>query len=415
MRWHLSLGLFVSGGLLLVPALSGTSCFVPGFELVQVTTTGTGGTSSSSSTSSAGGSGGEGGLDPCSSASFPLQPSVTDDGPNDVSFVAAFRTVDFGEDDVVMDRPGVGYDLDDECTCIEDNGPSCLVEGANRCDGYGGIDNSISVLFALAKTFSENFTSSFHSDNANRGEWGILVRVEDYNGQPNDQQVRVSLFTSGGLEQDPCVEGGTPAATPKWDGSDRWPIMTPSLEPDVGVGGGAPGGGGPYTCGDPSEPGYSFESPKFFDNLAYVNDGVLVASLPEAGLVLDGDGGAIDLTAGFLTGRLREGAGGWFIDGGVLAGRWAATDAFVAVSTLGSGTALCTDDSLYQNLKTAVCNARDITAQIAGPTAPCDAVSFGMEFTAEPAQLGFIYVPPPGPPSPCTPMTNPANDACDAD
>ncbi len=423
MRRRLSFGLALTAGLLAIPAVSGTSCFVPGFELVEVAPSGTGGSNSTSS-AMGGGNGGEGGLDPCTSARFPGPPASSDGGGDSVEFVVAFRSIDFGEELIETmgsdGRPGLGYDLDGRCTCIEDNEASCVASPKDRCDGYGGIDNSISVLFALAATFSENFRSSFHSQNAANGEWSILVRVKDYNGLPNDNQVEVSLFTSSGMNEDPCLAQNNDTV-PDWDGSDRWPVMTASLNPLMGAGGGGggttgSGGGVSYACGDDDEVAkgnYSFDSPKFFDGLAYVNNGVLVASLPEAGLVLDGDGGAIDLTAGFLTGRLRQDAGAWYLDDGVLAGRWAARDAFLAVSGLGSGGTLCTDDSLYQTLKQAVCDAQDITSQISGPTAPCDAVSFGMGFNAEPAQLGFVYVPAPSNDPVCPPNTDPANDTCD--
>jgi len=424
MRRRLSIGLTLSLGLLAIPAVSGTSCFVPGFELVEVTPPGTGGSTSTTS-GMGGGDGGAGGLDPCSSARFPGPPASSDGGGDSVSFVVAFRSIDFGEEAVQMkdgsSRPGLGYDLDGRCTCVEPGESSCVAPADDQCDGFGGIDNSISVLFETAAAFSENFRSSYHSANAENGDWSILVRVEGYNGLANDDQVRVSLFTSSGLNENPCYTGDD--RIPDWDGSDQWPVMTASLEPLMGAGG---GGGGPqiggsgtngtYICGDEDEEtkgNFSVSQPKFFDELAYVNGGILVASLPEAGLVLDGDGGAIDLTAGFLTGRLRQEAGSWFVDDGTLAGRWASRDAFVAVSSLGSGGTLCTDDTLYQTLKQAVCDAQDITSQISGPTAPCNAVSFGMAFSAEPAQLGFVYVPEPGNDTMCPPATDPANDTCD--
>ncbi|MEM6786654.1 MAG: hypothetical protein AAF715_03965 [Myxococcota bacterium] len=394
-------------------------CFVSGFTLVETgsTSSSTGGANATSGGGDA--SGGAGGTpDPCNAASVPTPPTTSDEGPDDQDFYVAFRSIEFGELES-SEVPVVGYDLDGRCTCIEPDQVSCVAPGQQSCDGFGGIDNAVSVLFALAQTFSENFRSSFHSQRIENGEWSVLLRVQGYNGQPVDDQVTVSLFASSGLPEDPCIDKDTPESLPKWDGSDRWPIMTVSLEPpNGGVGGGGVGtgggGGGPtYVCGDPPEPGYSVDRPRFVDPFAFVKDGVLVANLPEAGLVFDGNGAAIDLTAGFITGRLRRADNDqWYLDDGRLAGRWAASDAIQSVARFG-GDQLCVGDSLYTSLKTAVCTRRDITANIVGPTAPCDAVSFGMAFTAEPAQPGFVYVPNEDPGEPCPPGLDPADDSCD--
>ena len=86
------------------------SCAVPGFELVDTVTGGAGGTAGA-------GPGGSGGSSACESAEPPNAPDTSDPGPDDVDFVVATRSLDFGEefDD---DGPSVGYDLDTRCTCL---------------------------------------------------------------------------------------------------------------------------------------------------------------------------------------------------------------------------------------------------------------------------------------------------------
>lgn len=395
-----------AAGALALAAALWSSCFVGGFDLVEPTAAGGAAVGGSGGGAGAGSSGGMGGS-ACGSKQWPDPPTTPDRG-SDVEATMALRTIDFGEGDLSV-GPVVGYDLDGRCSCGED-GLSCNTPDPSKqsCDGPGGVDNAIAELFAAASIFQDNFTSAYHADRAEDGKWSILVRIRGYNGQANDDQIEVAMFPSGGLDEDPCHAQGTP---PAWNGSDAWPIMTSALEEPMGGGGAGAGGNG--GCGDPEPAGYSLEQPRYFDGAAYVSDHVMVASLPEAGVALSADGAGINLTAGFLTGRLEQSGGAWSLREGVLAGRWALTEVFATMSSLGSdGTALCTDDTSYQLIRDAVCAKRDITAQISGPTAPCDAVSFGMAFEAEPAQLGVIYFPEPGSGGGCPPETDPQNDAC---
>lgn len=393
----------IAGALATIPAWGG--CVVDGFDLVDAPSQGVGAAGGSGgATTSTGGSGGM----TCGSKSWPSPPAAADPSNEDVEVIVAVRTVDFGEGDLTS-GPLVGFDLDGRCSCADD-GPTCMTpEPAKQaCDGPQGIDNGIAELFGAAAIFDESFTSTYHATRADAGAWSILVRIRGYNGEANDNQVQVAMFPSGGLDEDPCHDGSPPA----WDGSDAWPIMSVSLEGPGGGGGG--GGAGGAACGDPEPAGYSLENPKYVDDAAYVTNHVLVASLPEAGIALDATGAGINLVGGFLTGTLEQVGGAWHLTNGTLAGRWPLADLFGAFSDLGSdGDGLCTDDSTYQLIRDAICGKRDITAQISGPTATCDAVSFGMAFQAEPAQLGVIYLTDDGGTSSCPPGTDPKEDTCD--
>jgi hypothetical protein len=98
---------------------------------------------------------------------------------------------------------------------------------------------------------------------------------------------------------------------------------------------------------------------------------------------------------------------------GTLAGRWPLGDVFKAISKLvSSGTELCTDNNTYKLIKGRLCSVQDITSGLAGPTTPCDALSFATNFETEPAKFGVTWkaaIMPPG----CPPATDPANDNCD--
>jgi hypothetical protein len=341
----------------------------------------------------------------CDNAKWPVRPEAGDPGDDVEDVVLAWRSVDFGEEDL-SSGPTVGYDLDDACSCDGDEG-SCLAPDfvtADTCDGPRGRDNSAARLFAIIRSVAPDTNSEQTSEYIEAGDWSLLVRLRGYNGQPNDEQVEVSLYPSTGLDDDPCEPTGR---TPNWDGNDRWPV------PDIALEGGAGGSGGMAPdCSGASE---LLDSPRWRDDAGYVRDGVLVGALPDAGLtILDGDGPlSIVLTQGFLSGRLSREEGRWKLSGGLLVGRWSLAEALgIAGRFRVDGEALCTDHPVYELMKNAVCSVADITAGVSGPTAECDALSFAVGFEAEHAQLGTVFDAPPADPYPCPPETDPRTDSC---
>lgn len=383
------------------------SCFVAGFETVDDLPqhAGAGG-------SDAGGGGG-GGAAGCQHASYPDPPAQSDPGVNDVQFVLAARSLDFGETDDAA-GPQIGYDLDDRCTC-QGEGSNCIEPDwatEDNCDGPQGRDNAWAKLFHSASLFDASLSSANFAAQVDAGDFTMLVRVWDYNGEPNDDQVTVAIYASPGFGKDPC---NGPSALPSWVGHDRWPVMHTALNGTGGAGGGWPTGGCGGGHGVP--PGYDLDDPRWLDVNAYVNQGVMVASLPNSEILLSGDDSSakVKLTVAFMTGTLELNPSTlqWEIRDGLLAGRWEINALLATLGSLvtGAGEALCTDHLLYQPIKTAVCSFPDVTAGISGPTAPCNAISFGMAFEAYEAELGVVFFPTQQPPT-CPPETDPANDEC---
>ena len=74
---------------------------------------------------------------------------------------------------------------------------------------------------------------------------------------------------------------------------------------------------------------------------------------------------------------------------------------------------ICKDNPLYGPIKSVLCNFPDITSSVTGAAAPCDALSFGMGFEAEAAQLGIVVEPDPDTGPTCPPEQDPAGDTCD--
>jgi hypothetical protein len=318
----------------------------------------------------------------CMRATYPPPPSVGD-GPSLDDAVVAVRAIDLG--DGPTEPPG--FDLDFTCTCFEDAGDTCATKLATpRCDGTGGVDNAASELFQLiVDNLGEGFFgSSYYSMAAELGQWSLLLRLSDYNGTPDDPDVRVALFVSPGFE----------TTLPQWDGADAWPISADSVAPNADT-----------------------TKPLHISNGAYVSGGVLVATLPSMTIRFEGSESTITLrtAGGVLTGKLVVEPGGARIDGGIIAARWSEKDVFGSLSSFrGQGVpVLCNDGGfIYNAVKARVCSARDIlTDPIQPASSPCDALSFGIAFDAAPALLGAV-VPVAAPTPGCAPDQDPALDSC---
>lgn len=319
----------------------------------------------------------------CMRAFYPPPPNTADGPPLD-DIVVAVRSIDMG--DGVEAAPG--YDLDNMCTCFEDAGETCSTKLSQpRCDGPGGIDNAASELFQLIvdNLGPGYFGSDYYSTAADMGQWSLLIRLSGYNGKPDDPDVTVALFVSSGFE-------GT---LPVWDGTDAWPISADTVGP----------------AGDTTDPVY-------VSNGAYVAGGVLVATLPSAEFRFSGSASTIGvrLVGGVLSGKVLVEPAGTRIQDGLIAARWTEKDVFAALSTFRGqgGLKLCNDGGfIYNAVKSRVCSARDILTDPVQPaSAPCDALSFGIGFDADPALLGPV-VPVVAPTPGCAnPAQDPALDSC---
>jgi len=323
------------------------------------------------------GDGGHGAGAVCEHALVPTPPDAHTDGGTE--FIVALRHINMSE---APDGGPIGYDLDKTCTCQGQSSSCKLPEDADGCDLPGGRDNSLTPMIDLLSfTLGITDLSMLYNSMVEQGDWSLLLRVRDYNGEADDERVAVAVFSTDGL--------GTP---PGWDGNDEWPVTTSSLEP-----------------------GGTLEDPLFFDPFAYVAGGILVASLPELDFIFSGSSGylAIKMSSGFITGRIEPHGAGYALRDAVMTGRVAVPDLFAAVSTVHlDGGSLCRNDPAYGMARAALCNRRDLTVTALAPTMPCDAISWGLAFEAEPARLGTI-VAAAVPDSGCPPATDPAYDSCD--
>jgi hypothetical protein len=317
----------------------------------------------------------------CQHATVPEVPDIPDvDGGGPI--VLALHSIELSENDTPQQTP-IGLDLDLVCTC-EGDGPSCQ-SGSTACDGPEGRDNAAATLFHLLNTGVETFSSTYFSAQAGAGQWSVLFQISHYSKTANDPQLEVDVYPTRGFT-------GT-GQTPLWQGTDLWPISSDAV-------------------GDASAPPAT--DPLYVDARAYVADGVLVFSLPDVPIVLGSAAGelTIRLTAAVFMANLVKTNGQWSMKAGTIAGRWKQSDLFLAASTFkdSMGMPICTTDPAYLLLKGELCNGSDILSEIGSPGSPCDALSVGLGFTADQAELGPVVAPIP-PATPC-PTGNPANDSC---
>src|SRR5258708_24140224 len=132
----------------------------------------------------------------------------------------------------------------------------------------------------------------------------------------------------------------------------------------------------------------------------------------------------MDLRGSVIVGTLSQvgvtgGGQSYNISLGTIAGRWPTSKFLQTLSAIPNNLTkmsqfLCGNDIGYQYLKYRVCQVADITSDITldNTNAPCDAVSIGFRFTAEPARLGEVYGVPPAPAGCTSDGGLPFTDSC---
>jgi len=288
------------------------------------------------------------------------QPGPTQDAGAD-TIVAALASYTFASSSGSGLPSTRGYDLDGLCTCPERRA-CALSAAASDCDGPGGVDNAGGKLLHEALTLLGG-----ESSGVSDGDSGLLVRIRNYNGLPNDDAVEVALFDTMGAE----VRQGSNPGKLKNDGTDRWTVDTRSLL-----------GGTPYL-------------PVVVDTRAYVSGGSVVAELRSTfrvGLV------SFPVSLGYLTAKLTRTAAGYTFTEGSISVRVNAGAFLTALEGVRTTTGfMCGNDLIYLSVRDRICKVRDLPTDpsVDGRESPCDAFSLIMEFTAAPAQLGNVVVPPP--------------------
>ncbi len=281
----------------------------------------------------------------------------------------------------------IGLDLDGVCTASEtctseDPPPSCKAGASQlprdgkycRDNTFGKLEYSAALVPQLAKQYGL-------SDDAFNcalcvGHYTFLIRVTGYNGEPNDDRVRIDLYPSPGLEK-PLP----------WDCSQPSWVTHPCFTPDM-----------PWTVQEDTllekRGGPDLPDSKIFSADAYVRDNYIVTQLPEdtlfwfpgyKGLVV---AYPIRLQKGIVVGKLLKGQDNvWRIEDGVIAGRARQQDVIKGFRLIG----FCetNDKDNYELTTTFVNDNLDVLADGRNdPNVPCDAMSMGVTFNARQARAG---------------------------
>lgn len=333
----------------------------------------------------------------CFSARMPTaadRPAAQDRGSDKVLpaiylAVQSTRLGSLGEDGKLDNNAwqDIGFDLDGVCTGVEscageDTPPSCKptvpqisTDGhACRDNTFGRLEYAAALVPELSKTYGLN-DDAFNCALC-VGDYNYLFRITDYNGEPNDDQVRVDLYPSPGLDK-PLP----------WDCKDpSWkdhPCFTPDEQFQVT----------PESMVDP-KPGPELSNAKAFDDKAFVRDGYLIVKFPDDTLVWFPGYKAlvvaypILMQKGIVAGKLtRDADGVWRITDGTIGGRVRGSDVVKGFRQLG----LCEQDINYSVMADFVNKNLDVLADGRNdPSATCDAMSAGIAFRAQQVVAGKL-------------------------
>jgi hypothetical protein len=327
----------------------------------------------------------------CAHRQPPPPPEVTGRGGT-LDLVLAMHTFVYGwasSDDAGKPKyQSIGFDLDNKCTG-EGEGPSCqepVWATASHHDGVDGIDNVQGEL--VWPQGPESNTETTNGVN-------ILLRVRGYSGDANDDQVEVSLYYAPGLS--PREDGGLDLL---WDGKDRWAASPDCLLPPT----------------DGSTP--SVDQPRFVDDHAYVTNGVLVSRLQEG--LWQGTSDLPEPTRHVvIAGALTQNDGGlWQMTNATIGFAVALKDYLFNTAWFpwgpGGAYQLCQAPTYYPLQVMNTCAIADIAFDSSSPTAPCDAISFGIGFDAIQARLGDVMDASALPLASCDPTLRAKLSSCDS-
>lgn len=320
-----------------------------------------------------GGDGGDAAVDPCKHARPPAPPAIDPKAPagSEIMIIVA-KELSFGIDGGSFEP--ISYDLDGLCTCFphpDSCTPNTKPTPKPKCDDLGGgQDNAGQPLIKEAKEQGKLDFQKAANDSVVGGGRAVIIRVQDYNGLPNDPEVRASVLVSPGL-----FNGDVPM-TPTFTATDRWSIDKKAAYDKNGS-----------LIPFDTKPGYVSGG-----NLVV---GPLDVSLPVSNLAV------ITLSSALLVAKIVDLPGGGHSLGEIrVAGRWSIAE---ALRVAGSFEAKVDAGRICENtdatsmlllafFQTRICEASDIRASPGddGKGKACDAVSIAVRVQASPASLGAL-------------------------
>jgi len=348
--------------------------------------------------------GADGPSGPCGELGVPSPPADAAAG-NSTFVLAALRLLDFG---LAVDggRPEIpGFNLDLTCS-VDLASSSCTsrllapaFETHARDKTPTGIDNAGFSLIAYISRFSDVLSPHGINQGIQDGRYGVVIRIEGWNGQPDDDNVAVELFPAIGVR---AADGGV---RPAFDEDDSW-----LLDSRFQVGG-------------------VLEASTLRAARAWVTGSRVVGRFAEIviPIFIDADPKPFEVRVrdAILTANLEtDGSGRAVLRDGVLSGRWKTADFLDQVRTIYiedsnglTNTVLCDPvpgaTLIYNSVKSTICDGRDIRSDSRDNAGePCDAISAAARIEAYSVRkLGTFAAPPDGGPR-CIDAAIPEGDDC---
>lgn len=305
---------------------------------------------------------------PCGEIGLPEPP--LDAAPGNVPAVlGALRLFDFGID-VDGGRPQVpGFNLDRKCS-VDVSTSSCrtkLLESTFETHAKDknavGLDNAGFSLIEYISRFSDVLSAKGINDGIAEGLYGGVFRLDQWNGQPDDDSVTIELFPALGFQKN-----GDGGLKPSFNENDRW-----YLDNRYQVGG-------------------VLEASSIKSDRAYVTANHVVGRFKEVivpvSLADDPKLFDVRITDAVIAATIGKDVNGKpAIVEGVVAGRWRSADFLSQVRTIyiedANGltkTTLCDKVAgatvIYNSVKNVICDGRDIRGDSQdNKDLPCDAIS----------------------------------------
>lgn len=344
----------------------------------------------------------------CVHDQWPSRPDAASGGS--IVFLSAVQTLDIGlgADGGATTEAVPGYDLDSYCTVTLGQNSCTATTVSNDYQTYvddfgglnGGVDNATFGLIKFTSIVGSAFNSVVINDGLQAGTYGVLVRVDAYNGLADDPDVFAEWIPTVGVEGAPLPDGGPPA--PMFNESDIW-IRDAQFWNQV-----------------------TYDTSTMIDQNAYVTGGKLVAHIDGLTMQFPIYGTIVPLTlrdavmtADIVTVPDPESPDGgttFRLTNGVFAGRWSTQQFLAGIRTLLiEGERVCDVSGEYTAAKQTICPARDIASQQAldSTGVACDAISVGINFDTALASQHKDYESLPDAGDPCATSGISSEDDCD--
>jgi hypothetical protein len=364
----------------------------------------------------------------CTTMSAPKptdRPAASDPGKDLAPLYFAMSRVRFGavNDDVSLSANGnawsdIGVDIDGVCTSslgcevnqVTVDERACKSPAATPPDGSLCRDNEIGRLFnslAGSSIAGTHFGMTEVDWNCElfRGGFGVILKISEYNGQPNDRSVRADLYASTGLQTLPswkCRETLDGAVNREfyrnasWVRSDSWRVVEDSID-----------------LSSPVE-GTEVRGARAADPAAFVRGGYLVARFPEGTeFWLNGERASVP---GFrftmhrsvlIAGLVKEREDQWVIDQGTLGFVTRPDEMLQGLRQIGFCENMCSVFDFMSQYFYTHQDTLEGTAEIL-PDTQCNAVSVGVDFEARQATATTADVVQTAPTVSCPQPKNPA-------